>query len=146
VPGGLQHLEAHPSKGQPLAVAQRRELVLGVRATAEVDPGTLAVAQFEMPGDEIGMKVSQEHVPDPTAQPVGVLHILINVTLRINHSGHAAPLVSHQIGGVRQTPQVVLPQDQRAPPRRNSRISTQQRRTLPPPCWTPKTLGMNRSK
>jgi hypothetical protein len=48
-----------------------------------------------MPGDEIGVEVSQEHVPDPAAQPVGVRDILVNITLGIDHRGHPAPLVSY---------------------------------------------------
>jgi hypothetical protein len=123
VPGGLEHFQTDPAKAQPLSVAQPRELVLGVRTTAEVDPGTLAVAQLEMPGDEVSVKVGQEHVPDPAAEPVGVLDVLVNITLRIDHRGDAASLISHQVRRMRQAPQVVLPEDQRRPRRSDLRGS-----------------------
>jgi hypothetical protein len=131
----LEHLKPHPSKRYPLPVRQGRERILGVRTTAQVDPGALPVTQLEMPGDEVGVKMSQEHMPDPASQSVGVLDILVNITLRIHHRRDGAPLVSHQIGRMRQTPQVVLLQNQHGPPpRQRPPASTQRHRTLPLHC------------
>jgi hypothetical protein len=124
MPRGLEHLEADPSNGYPVAIREWRELIFGVSTTAEVDPGALPIAQLEMPGDEVGVEMSKEHVPDPAAEPVGILNVFVNITLRVDHRGDATTLVSHQIRGMRQAPKVVLPQDQcRPPPCLSSRIS-----------------------
>jgi hypothetical protein len=99
--------------------------------SAEVDRCALAIAQLKMPGDEIGVKVGEEHVPDPTAEPVSILDVLIDITLRIDDRSDSAPLISHQIRGMREAPEVVLPKDHpRPPPQQHSTIP---RRAGPPP-------------
>jgi hypothetical protein len=62
-----------------------------------------------MPGEEVRMEVSEKHVPDPAAQPVGVLDVLIDIALRINHRRDPPALVGHEVGGVGQAAEVVLP-------------------------------------
>ena len=55
-----------------------------------------------MAGDEVGVEVRQEHVPDPAAEPAGVLDVLLDVALRVDDGGDAARLVGDQVGGVRE--------------------------------------------
>jgi hypothetical protein len=85
-------------------------------------------------------------VLDAAAEPVGILDILVNITLRVDHGGHVAVLISHQIGGMRQAPEVVLPEDQRKPPQRGPSRLMAWRRPPRPPCSTSRNLGMTGPK
>jgi len=38
-----------------------------------------------MAGEKVRMKVREEHMPDGAAGPRGILQVLFNVALRINH-------------------------------------------------------------
>ena len=94
-----------------IAVGHRRERVLGLGPRAKVDRRALALAKLEVAGHEVGVEVRQEHVLDPAAQPPGVLEVLLDVALRIDHGRVAARLVGDQVGGVREAAEVVLLED-----------------------------------
>jgi hypothetical protein len=55
---------------------------------------------------------------DPAAEPVRILHVNIDVALRIHHRSDPAVLVSDEIGGVGEAAKVVLLEDHRQPPPR----------------------------
>ncbi len=57
------------------------------------------------------MKVGENDMGDPHAVVRRERHVLIDVTLRIDHGGQAAPLVAHEVRGVRQAVQIELSQD-----------------------------------
>src|SRR6185437_3221197 len=65
----LQHPEAHPWKLERVAVGHRDKFVFRLGATAQVDRGAALVAQLEMTGDEIGVEVREEDVPDFESEP-----------------------------------------------------------------------------
>ena len=58
-----------------------------LRCGAQIDRGAGAVAQLEVPGDEIGVKVREEDVRDPQAVLAGERQVLIDVALRIDDGG-----------------------------------------------------------
>jgi hypothetical protein len=90
---------------------ERDEWVLGSRGRAEIDFYPDAVAQFEVAGHEVGMKVREEHVLDLQTMLGGEREVLIHVTLRIDNSCRARLLVANQIRGVSEAIQVKLLQN-----------------------------------
>jgi hypothetical protein len=46
--------------------------------------------------------MGQEHVPDPAAEPVGVLNVVVHVALRVDHGRGLALLVGDEVGSVSQ--------------------------------------------
>ena len=90
--GRLEDLEPDLSERHRLAVGERREVVLGLGTGAEIDPGALAVAQLEVPGDEIRVKVGQEDMRDPAPEPVRAS--MYSSTSRCGSITAASPLSS----------------------------------------------------
>jgi hypothetical protein len=129
VTGGFQHLEAHRAERKRVPIAHRHEVVFGAGASAHADHGADAIAQLEVPGDEIGVEMGQEHVADTTAEPGGVLEVTLDVALRIDDHRCAAVLVGDQVRRMRQAAEVVLLQDRGGP---SIRICAHGRRSLPP--------------
>ncbi len=74
-----------------------------------------AIAQLQMPGNEIGMEMGEEDVPDCERVFGGEFHVLIHVPLRVHNGCRARRLVSNQVGGVRQARQIELLEDHFAP-------------------------------
>ena len=70
-----------------------------------------AIAQLQVAGDEIGVKVSQKYMLDLEAMLRGEVNILACVALRVDDCGRARLLVSNYIRGVRQARQVELLED-----------------------------------
>src|SRR4051812_50102862 len=83
----LQDLEPHPRKIQAVAVLHGDEWVLRVRAGAEMNGGAAAITELQMPGNEVGMKMRQEYVPDMQAKIRGVVQVLLDISLRIDNHG-----------------------------------------------------------
>jgi len=92
-------------------VAYRFELVFRNRLPPQADGGSHAVAQLEMTGNEIGVKVGQEHVGNAEVMIRRERQILIDVTLRIDHGSGAALFVGNDVGRVRETVQIELLED-----------------------------------
>ena len=76
-----------------------------------MDGRAATVAQFQMAGNEVGVKVAEKDVADLEAKFLGVGQVLLDIALRIDDDGGGTGLVSHQIRRVRQTAEVVLLQD-----------------------------------
>ena len=73
---------------------KRRERILRLGRRAQIDGGAGAVAQLEMPGDEVGVEVRQEDVRDPQAVLGGKGEILVDVALRIDDGRRVRSLVA----------------------------------------------------
>ena len=119
----LRRMARRFEHGQPdapqlhfIAVGHRRERVLGAGLRPEVDRRPDAVAELEVAGDEVGVHVGQEHLSDRAPELVGVGDVLLDVALRIDHGRVASYLVGDQVGGVRETAEVVLLVDHRWDP------------------------------
>src|SRR5580692_11182595 len=67
-----------------------------------------------MTGHEVSMEVAEKDVTNLKAKLFGVGQVLLDVSLRIDDDGGPALLIAEQIGGVRQTSEVVLLQDHRS--------------------------------
>src|SRR5262249_17972859 len=107
----LQRLQPYASEPDAVAVAERRERILRARRGAEVDRRAEPVAQFEMPGDEGGVKMRQEDGRDAETGFVGEGQVLIDVALRIDDRGIVRLLVTHDVRRVGEAVQVELLQD-----------------------------------
>ena len=97
VAGRLQCLQTHVSELDSGAVAERRELVLGLRPGAEVDARRLAVAQLQMPREKVRMQVRQQDVLDPAAELVRVRDVLAHVALGIDDRRDSSRLVRDEV-------------------------------------------------
>ena len=115
VAGRLQRLQAYASEFENVAIVKGGECIAGFRRGAEIDSRAHAIAQLQMPGDEVGVEMRQKDVLD--LEPVfgGKRDVLIRVPLRINDGCRACRLVSNQVGGVRQARQIELLKDHFAP-------------------------------
>src|SRR4051812_43616147 len=60
----LESREPHVSELDDVAGLEWSEAVFGLRRGAEVDRGAGAIPQLQVPGEEVGVKMGQEHVPD----------------------------------------------------------------------------------
>src|SRR5262249_19170802 len=115
----FENLQPDASEFKNITILKRRECIRHLGGCSQANAGTNAIAQFQMPRDEVGMEVGQEHILD--LQPVlgGEGNILVRVALWVHDNGRAGRLVSYDIGGVRQTGQVELLEDQGTPDPRN---------------------------
>src|SRR5271168_4478470 len=73
-----------------------------------MDDRAATVSQLQMAGDEVGVEVGQEDMPDLKAELLSVGQVLLNVALRIDDDTSRTGLVSKQIRRVGQASQVVL--------------------------------------
>ena len=113
VAGRLERDEPDLAELDRVAVGERRELVLGLRPGAEVDPRADAVAQLEVAGEEVGVEVREEDVLDPAAAALGVGDVLVDVALRVDDGRDAGCLVGDEVRRVGEAAEVVLLEDHR---------------------------------
>jgi hypothetical protein len=69
------------------------------------------MTQFQMPGDEISVKMGQKYVLDLKSVLGGKRDVLVRVPLRVNNGCRAGLLVSNNARGVRQARQIELLED-----------------------------------
>ena len=81
------------------------------RRGAQVDRRAGPVAQLQVAGDEIGVKVRQDDMPNLEAVCAGKGEVLVDVALGIDDDRGVRRLVADEIRGVRQTSEVELLQD-----------------------------------
>ena len=101
------------SELDPIAIGERRECVLRFRGGAEIDLRPDPIAQLEMAGDEIGVKVREDDVTNPQGVVLGKRDIFVDVALRVDHHRLAGLFVSNQIRRVREATEIKLVQDHR---------------------------------
>ena len=108
VAGSLENFEAHSREIKRIAILHRHECVFRLGAGAEMDRRAATVAQFQMPGDEVGVKMGEEYVPDLEAEFLRIGQVLLDIALRVDDDGGRTGLVSEQIGSVRKAAEVIL--------------------------------------
>ena len=98
----------------PVGHRRDRELDPAGGGRAVDDLGAGAAGQLEVARQEVGVEVRLDHVLD--AQLLGrcVVHVLVDVAARVDDDGPARRPVPDQVGGLRQAPEVVLAEEQRA--------------------------------
>ena len=111
----FQHLQAHAPEFENVAIAKRSKRVRRFGRGAEIDRCAHAIAQLQMPGDEIGVEMRQEYVLDLERVLGGKGNVLVRVALRVNDGCRACLLVSNDVGSVRQARQIELLEDHCAP-------------------------------
>jgi hypothetical protein len=95
--GSFECLQANAAEFEDVAVRKRGETVFCFGFGAEVDGGAHAVAQFEMAGDEVGVKMGQEHVLDLEIVFGGDGQVLVDVPLGIDNGGGARFFIADQV-------------------------------------------------
>jgi hypothetical protein len=73
-----------------------------------MDGGSATIAQFQMAGDKIRVKMREEHVADPEAEFPGIVEVLLDIALGIHNDGGGAGLVPQEIRSMSKTAQVIL--------------------------------------
>jgi len=109
--GSLEYLQPQARIDKRCAVFHRHKVVLCFGAGTEVDVCAATVTKFQVAGNEVGVKVSEEDVADGEPKHFRVGEVLLNVALWVDQDSGGAGLVSDQVGGVRQAAQVVLLED-----------------------------------
>jgi hypothetical protein len=74
--GRFQDFEAHSWEIKPVAILHCHKWVFRLGVGTEVNRGATAVSQFQMAGDEVGVKMGQEYVPDVEAKVRGIFQVL----------------------------------------------------------------------
>ena len=95
--GRLESLQADPSEFNDVAIGERREGVLRLRCGAEVNDGAGAIPQLEVTGDEIGVKMREDHVSDLEPMFLGKRDVLIHVPPGVHDRRRVRLLVADQI-------------------------------------------------
>ena len=81
----------------------RREGVGGFGCGAEMNSCADAIAQFEMPGNEIGVEMSEEDLFYGEAVSSGEGDVVVRVALGVDDDGGVGRFVADEVGGVRET-------------------------------------------
>ena len=110
----FEHFDPHVAELERIAVPHRHERVLRLRRAAESNRRAGAIAQLEVPGDEVGVEVREKDVADGELVLAGVGEIAIDITLRIDDDGAASDFVADQIGRMRQATEIELLQQHAA--------------------------------
>ena len=108
MPRRFQRLQAHATEFQSVAIAKRCKRVFRFGSGAEIDFRADAIAQLQMPGDEIGVKMRQKYVLDLQPMFGGERDVLIRIPLRVDDGGSAGFLVSDEVRGVGQARKIEL--------------------------------------
>jgi len=89
----------------------RSKRVSRLRRGAKIDACAHAIAQLEVPGNEIGMQMRQEYVLDLETVLSRESDVLFGVALRVDDGRCTRLLVSNNVGSMRQTRQIELFED-----------------------------------
>src|SRR5579872_2926095 len=111
VAGRFEHLQAKAGEFERVAVFHGDEFVFRLGARAQMNGRTAAVAQFEVPGDEVGVKVTEKDMTDVQSEFVRVVEVLLNVALWVNYDAGRTGFVSEQVRGVGQATKIILFQE-----------------------------------
>src|ERR1700683_324534 len=103
MPRRFHRFQAYFSKFENVTIANRSERVARFRRGPEIDRCAYAIAQFQMPGDEISMEMRQKNVLDLERVLGGKRNVLVNVPLRVNNRRRARLLVPNNVGSMSQT-------------------------------------------
>ena len=109
--GRFERSHPHAAELDRLAVVERMEGVFRAGGGAEVDGRAGAIAQLQVAGQEVGMKVGEEDVRDPQPVVRGEGEVAVHVPLGVDHGRNSAGFVPDQVGRVREAIEVELLQD-----------------------------------
>jgi hypothetical protein len=99
----LQNLQPDAgAQAHGIAVLHRREAVFRSRAGAQVNGSAHAIAQLQVAGDEVGVRMCQKDVAYLEALLLGIFDIPIHVPLRVHHGSHLSALVCDEVRSMRQ--------------------------------------------
>ena len=111
VTGGVHDLQGDLAQTDAFSLGQAAEGKLGLGRVAVADPGTGALGDLEVSGDEIGVQVGVDDPLDREALVAHVVEVLVDVDARVDDHGLAGALVGDQVGGLGAAVEVVLAED-----------------------------------
>ncbi len=106
--GCLQNFEADLAKCQRVTLSKSPELKVGLGLSTQANRGANAVSKFNVTREEIGVKMGEKNVVNVKLVLGSVVEVLINITLRVHHNGGSSGLIGNELGGMRETTEVVL--------------------------------------
>ena len=117
---GCQDLDRDLTQRQSLPVSKEvdRKPELGTDAIRDDRAGVRS--ELEMAADEVGVHVRLDNSLDRQALGRRLVEVHADIAPRIDDHGAAGRLVTDQVGGMRQTAEVVLSEDHRVPDGRGS--------------------------
>src|SRR5215472_1785589 len=115
VAGSLERLQTYAAKFNEVVVAKRGKRVSCFGRGPQVDCRSHPIAQFQVSGDKIRMKMRQKHVLNLEPVLGRKRGVLFGVSLWINDGGCAGRLVPNQVRSVRQARKIKLLKDHAAP-------------------------------
>ena len=84
-----------------------------IRSRNSVDDlGTRGLGELEVTGEEVGMEVRLEHRFDRERHLASIREVLVDVAQRIHHHRPARRAIADQVTRLRETPEVVLLEDE----------------------------------
>ena len=101
---GLEKLKFALAKRNAVAVFRIHMWEVRLRTLPDIDDGSGTLGEFEMPGDEIGMQMGENDVPNLQPMGLSVVEVNIHVALGVDYGCHA--VAGNDIGSVGQTSQV----------------------------------------
>src|ERR1700719_1732552 len=108
VAGRLQNFQANASEFQNVAVVKRGERVPGFGRRAKINRCAYAVAQLQMPGDEIGVQMGQKYVFDLESVLSSKRNVLVGIALGVDDGSRRGGLVTDNVRSVRQAREIKL--------------------------------------
>jgi hypothetical protein len=111
--GSFEDFEAQFRELERIAVFHRHESVFRLGTGAEMDGRAATVAQLQVAGDEVGVKMREEDVANLEAEFFCIGQVLLDIALGVDDDGGRAGLVSEQIRSVGKAAQVILFQNHR---------------------------------
>ena len=111
VPGRRDDLERHVAEREPFTVAQLIDGKVNVRTFPVGDDGTGASGELEMAAEEVGVDVRLDDPFDGEPELGSLREIVADVATGIDDHRPTRGLVTDEVGGVGQTPEVVLGED-----------------------------------
>lgn len=108
VPGRLHDLQGDVTEGDPLALGERADRVLGLGPSAVSDPGAGLVRHLQVAGDEVRMEVRVDHADHREAVRGGVGQVLGDVPARVDDHRLARALVGNHVRRLGEAVEVVL--------------------------------------
>src|SRR2546430_13053740 len=111
----FQPFQPYAAKFKHRTVAEGRKYIGCFSLCPQINRRTRTVAQFQVAGDEVGVEMGQEYVPDFQRVFGSECDVLVDIALRINDRGDARLRVANQVRRVRQTWQIELLENHATP-------------------------------
>jgi hypothetical protein len=95
--GSFHDLNANITQQDFVAVFQGQRFEFSSGTSAQADLGTCLVAEFDVAGEKIGVKVRQKDEADGVSGCGGIIKVLLDIALWIHNSSSFGAFISNQV-------------------------------------------------